>query len=158
MSPAIADRLAAAKAVAAAREAIGDADAWIVGGAVRDAALGLEVADLDLAVPEGEEAKAARAIARTGDAHVFQISDRFNTWRAIARDGSWQADVSALRGGTIDADLAERDFTLTAAAVPLAGGEPIDPFNGLADLERSLLRAVSETSFSDDPLRLMRAA
>ncbi|MDX6616952.1 MAG: poly(A) polymerase, partial [Solirubrobacterales bacterium] len=122
------------------------------------AALGLDVADLDLAVPDGEEAKAARAIARAGDAHVFQISDRFNTWRAMARDGSWQADVSALRGGSIDADLAERDFTLNAAAVPLSGGDPIDPFNGLADLERSLLRAVSETSFSDDPLRLMRAA
>jgi poly(A) polymerase len=158
MSNSIADRLAASRAVATAREALGDADAWIVGGAVRDAALGLDVTDLDLAVPEGVEATAARVIARAGDPHVFQISDRYNTWRAIARDGSWQADVSALRGGSIDADLAERDFTLNAAAVPLAGGDPIDPHNGLADLERSLLRAVSETSFSDDPLRLMRAA
>ena len=42
--------------------------------------------------------------------------------------------------------------------MPLAGGEPIDPFGGLADLERRLLRAVGERSFSGDPLRLLRAA
>ncbi len=158
MSANIAERLANAKAVQTAREALGDSEAWIVGGAVRDAALGAEVTDLDLAIREGEEAGAARAIARAGDAHVFQISDRFNTWRAVARDGAWQADVSALRGASIEADLGERDFTLNAAAIPLGGGDPVDPFAGLADLERRTLRAVSERSFSDDPLRLMRAA
>ena len=47
---------------------------------------------------------------------------------------------------------------LTNAAVPLAGGDPIDPFAGIADLERGLLRAVGERSFVEDPLRLLRAA
>ena len=42
--------------------------------------------------------------------------------------------------------------------MPLAGGEPIDPFGGLADLERGVLRAVGEGSFGEDPLRLLRAA
>ena len=66
--------------------------------------------------------------------------------------------MTALRGETIEADLAERDFTVGAVAVPLAGGEPIDPHGGLADLERRVLRVVGERSFAADPLRLLRAA
>ena len=68
-----------------------------------------------------------------------------------------QIDVTALRGDGIEADLAERDFTIGAVAVPLAGGEPIDPFAGLTDLAERRLRTVSEQSFLADPLRLLRA-
>ncbi|MGH2981843.1 MAG: HD domain-containing protein, partial [Solirubrobacterales bacterium] len=63
-----------------------------------------------------------------------------------------------LRGESIEADLAARDFTVGAVAVPLSGGVPLDPHGGLADLERRLLRAVSAQAFADDPLRLLRAA
>jgi putative nucleotidyltransferase with HDIG domain len=97
-------------------------------------------------------------VAREGDGHAFELSAEFATWRAVARDHGWQLDATALRGATIEADLAARDFTLGAVAVPLAGGEPIDPYGGIADLERRLLRVVSEESFRDDPLRLLRAA
>jgi putative nucleotidyltransferase with HDIG domain len=76
----------------------------------------------------------------------------------VAADHGWQIDVTALRGETIEADLAERDFTVGAVAVPLAGGAPLDPYGGLADLDRRLLRTVSERSFAADPLRLLRAA
>src|SRR4029450_4099424 len=54
-------------------------------------------------------------------------------------------------------DLATRDFTINAVARPLGGGEPADPFGGLGDLERRVLRAVGATIFRDDPLRLLRA-
>jgi putative nucleotidyltransferase with HDIG domain len=154
---AIADRLGASPLVAVARGALAGGDpAWIAGGAVRDAALGREVTDLDLAVG-GDPAAAARAIASAGDGHAFELSAEFATWRAVARDGAWQVDVTALRGETIEADLGARDFTLGAVAIPLAGGEPIDPHGGLADLERGLLRVVSDASFAEDPLRLLRA-
>jgi poly(A) polymerase len=133
------------------------AEAWIAGGAVRDAALGREVADLDLAVACDPE-RAARAVAREGDGHAFELSAEFATWRAVARDRSWQVDATALRGETIEADLAARDFTLGAVAVPLAGGKVVDPYGGLDDLERRLLRVVAEDSFRADPLRLLRAA
>jgi poly(A) polymerase len=152
------DRLLGAPPVALVRRALGDADGvWVVGGAVRDAALGREVPDLDLALA-GDPAAAAKAIAREGDGHAFELSSEFATWRAVARDRSWQVDATALRGETIEADLAGRDFTVGAIAVPLAGGEPLDPTGGLADLERRLLRAVGEASFRADPLRLLRAA
>jgi putative nucleotidyltransferase with HDIG domain len=150
------DRLEAAPLVGLARRALPDGDLWIVGGAVRDAALGRDVTDLDLAV-DGDPARAAKALAQEGDGHAFELSADFATWRAVARDRSWQVDATALRGETIEADLAARDFTLGAVAVPLAGGPPIDPFRGIEDLERRLLRVVSGDSFSADPLRLLRA-
>jgi poly(A) polymerase len=154
----LAERLAAAPLVGLVRGALaGDPEAWVAGGAVRDAALGRDVTDLDLAVA-GDPAAAAKAVAGAGGGHAFELSAEFATWRAAAPDRSWQVDATALRGETIEADLAARDFTLGAVAVPLAGGEPVDPYGGLADLERRRLRVVGEGSFAADPLRLLRAA
>jgi poly(A) polymerase len=154
----LAQRLDSAPLVDLARRALaGGGSVWIAGGAVRDAALGREVVDLDLAVA-GEPAVVAKAIAREGGGHSFELSAEFATWRAVAADGSWQIDVTALRGETIEADLAERDFTIGAVALPLAGGEPLDPHGGLADLDGRVLRVVGERSFAADPLRLLRAA
>jgi putative nucleotidyltransferase with HDIG domain len=151
------ERLEAAPVVVASRRGLGSDDrAWIVGGAVRDASLGREVSDLDLAVA-GDPGAAARAIAAETDAHAFELSAEFGTWRVVSRRSDWQIDVTALRGETIEADLAERDFTIGAVAVPLAGGEPIDPYAGLFDLFDRRLCAVGEKSFTDDPLRLLRA-
>ena len=146
-----------APVVAAVRGAVGSTEEiWIVGGAVRDAALGRHVADLDLAVA-GDPGAVARAIGKGLGEHAFELSAEFGTWRVVANGRGWQIDVTALRGGAIEADLAERDFTIGAVAVPLGGGEPIDPYAGLADLAEKRLRAVSERSFVSDPLRLLRA-
>jgi poly(A) polymerase len=153
----LAEPLSASPIVALARRALGGEGVWIAGGAVRDAVLGRAVTDLDLAVA-GDPVAAAKAIAREGGGHAFELSAEFATWRATAADRSWQVDATALRGETIEADLAERDFTLGAVAVPLGGGEPLDPHGGLADLERRVLRAVGKRSFAADPLRLLRAA
>jgi len=154
----VAERLAAAPLVGLARRALGEREGiWIAGGAVRDAALDCEVVDLDLAV-SADPAPIAKAIAREGGGHSFELSAEFATWRAVAADRSWQIDVTTLRGETIEADLGERDFTIGAVAVPLAGGGPIDPYGGLSDLQQGVLRVVSKRSFAADPLRLLRAA
>lgn len=154
----LAQRLGSAPLVDLARRALaGGEGIWIAGGAVRDAALGREVDDLDLAVA-GDPGAVAKAIAREAGGHSFELSAEFATWRAVAADGSWQVDITALRGATIEADLVERDFTVGAIAVPLGGGEPLDPHGGLADLDHRILRVVGERSFAADPLRLLRAA
>jgi tRNA nucleotidyltransferase/poly(A) polymerase len=134
--------------------------AWVVGGAVRDAAVGRPVIDADLAVEPGAERETAEAIARAGRGAAFRLSEEFGTWRAVAPTEGWHVDVSRLRGEDIRGDLGHRDFTINAIAVPLADLEatPIDPHDGLGDLERRVVRAVSERSFADDPLRLLRAA
>jgi poly(A) polymerase len=152
------DRLDAAPAVQAARAVHGEGEGiWIVGGAVRDALLGRPLTDVDLAVA-GEPEPVARAIAGAANAFAFPISEQFAAWRVTARDGAWQIDVSGLHGPGVKTDLAMRDFTINAIAVPLPGGEPIDPHGGVADIEARRLRAVGEHSFESDPLRLLRAA
>ena len=158
MSAPLGDSLAAAPAVRAAAEALEDRTAaWIVGGAVRDAALGRQVVDADLAVA-GDPAAAARAIGEAAGGPAFSLSEEFGTWRAVGPD--WHVDVTALRGGSIDADLTLRDFTINSVAVCLAdpAAPPLDPTGGLPDLDAKLLQATSSRSFADDPLRVLRAA
>jgi putative nucleotidyltransferase with HDIG domain len=152
------ERLDGAPIVLAVREALGRADGvWIVGGAVRDAALGREVVDLDLAVA-GDPGVIAKSIGSALGEHAFELSAEFGTWRVVSPGRGWQIDLTVLRGETIEADLAERDFTIGAVAVPLAGGELLDPYAGLTDLSERRLRVVGEESFVADSLRLLRAA
>ena len=154
----LADDLRAMPLPAAAIRALGGGEGvWIAGGAVRDAALGRDVSDLDLAVA-GDPGPIAKALGRELGEHAFELSAEFRTWRVVAPSRGWQVDVTALRGESIESDLLARDFTVGAVAVPLAGGEAIDPTGGLADLERGVLRAVGPESFAEDPLRLLRAA
>jgi tRNA nucleotidyltransferase/poly(A) polymerase len=135
----------------------GSGSVWVVGGAVRDAALGSEIGDVDIAVA-GDPKQPARRIAAALGGYSFELSAEFPTWRAGDREGTWQVDVAMLRGEGIEADLALRDFTVGAMAVDLETGKGFDPNDGLGDLAVGLIRAVSSSSFSDDPLRLMRAA
>lgn len=140
----------------AAREALSDRPAWLVGGAVRDRILGRATQDLDVVV-DGDPGEAARAIARAaGRAACFALSEEFGAWRVSARDSSWQVDVEPMRGGSLLADLELRDFTVNAIAEPIAGGEPIDPLGGLEDLAAGRLRMAGPRAFADDPLRVLR--
>jgi hypothetical protein len=136
-----------------ASELLAGREAWVVGGAVRDELLGRELVDLDIAVREPEGA--ARAYANRSSGAPFPLSERYGAWR-VALDGGRTVDFTPFTG-TIEEDLATRDFTINAIAVPLAGGEAVDPFAGRADLDARLIRAVSPAVFTDDPLRLMRA-
>lgn len=136
-----------------AREALADEDAWVVGGAIRDELLGRELIDLDIAVRDPR--RAARAYAKRSGGAPFPLSERHGAWR-VALDGGRTVDFTPLPGSVED-DLATRDFTINAIARPLAGGEPVDPFHGRGDLEARRLRAVRDSVFEDDPLRLLRA-
>jgi len=136
-----------------ARQILADEEAWIVGGAVRDELLGRPVLDVDIACAEPQ--RAARAHARRSGGAPFPLSERHGAWRVTCQDGR-TLDFTPLRG-SIDADLATRDFGLNAIAVPLAGGEPHDPYGGRDDLEQRAIRAVGDGIFADDPLRLLRA-
>jgi hypothetical protein len=138
----------------ALREVFGDEEAWIVGGAVRDELLGRPVVDIDVACldPRG----AAHRFAKENGGAPFPLSERHGAWRVV-RDGSEETvDFTPLPGG-IEADLATRDFTINAVAVPVGGGESADPYRGVRDLEARVVRAVSDSIFEDDPLRLLRA-
>lgn len=135
------------------RAAVSGQKAYVVGGAVRDALLGREVVDVDVACPDPEAA--ARAYTQAAGGALFPLSERHGAWRVAFRSGR-TVDFTPLRAG-IEADLATRDFTINAIARPVEGGDPVDPHGGRGDLEARVLRAVSPTIFEDDPVRLLRA-
>jgi poly(A) polymerase len=131
--------------------------AWLVGGAVRDRLLGRGTDDYDVTL-DGDARRVALDLARAADAHVFALSEAFGVWRVVAHDHSWQVDVLPVAGGSIEDDLAGRDFTVNAIAEPIGGGPHVDPFGGVEDLRGRRLRMVSPRAFAEDPLRTLRLA
>jgi tRNA nucleotidyltransferase (CCA-adding enzyme) len=139
---------------------------YLVGGAVRDLLLGKGRSDIDLVI-EGD----ATALAGRLGGEVVE-HERFAT--AKARLGGHEVDIATARAETyphpgslpeveptagIAADLARRDFTINAMAIPLRRDpELIDPHRGQEDLEAGLLRILHSRSFEDDPTRALRAA
>ena len=143
----------------------------LVGGPVRDAFLGRVSTDLDLTTSAATDE--TEAILRAwGDAH-WDMGREFGTigarrgdlvvevttYRADAYDGQTRKPVVAF-GDNLEDDLVRRDFTVNAMALRLPGLELVDPHGGMIDLAAGRLRTPStpEVSFSDDPLRMMRAA
>ena len=145
----------------------------LVGGPVRDAILGRLGNDLDFttdAHPKDSEKilkKWADSVWDIGAAFGTvagkkdEITVEITTYRSESYDPtSRKPDVEF--GKSIEADLARRDFTINAMALELTTDEPtfIDLFNGVADLQKKIIKTPGkpEDSFSDDPLRMMRAA
>jgi tRNA nucleotidyltransferase (CCA-adding enzyme) len=151
--------------LASVREQCGGESVYLVGGAVRDLLLGCPRSDIDLVI-EGD----ASGLASRLGAEVVQ-HERFSTARC--RLDGHEIDIAAartetyphpgalprVRPSTLSEDLARRDFTINAMAIPLAG-EPVlvDPHGGRADLIAGLLRVLHRRSFVDDPTRALRAA
>ena len=136
------------------REILSGEDAWIVGGAVRDELLLRPVLDVDVACSDPRDA--AHRFARRFGGAVFPLSERHGAWRVVADGIDETVDFTPLEDG-LDADLATRDFTLNAIAESVETGVPHDPYDGRGDLRAGVVRAVADTIFADDPLRLLRA-
>ncbi|PYQ66314.1 MAG: hypothetical protein DMF54_08175 [Acidobacteria bacterium] len=131
--------------------------AWIVGGAVRDLALGRDPAEIDLAVT-GDAGEISSALESEGFGRAVLLSGerRPRVYRVAGRGR--MLDLAEVEGGSIGRDLGRRDFTVNAVAWALDPGELVDPFGGMADLAARRLRMVAEENLVDDPLRPLRAA
>jgi tRNA nucleotidyltransferase (CCA-adding enzyme) len=139
---------------------------YVVGGTVRDLLLGRESLDVDIAV-EGDALAFARGLGGEATEH-----GRFGTAVVRLPDGR-QLDVVTCRretyaapaalpdveAGTIEDDLARRDFTVNAIAASLGDdfGRLVDPHGGRADLDDRVIRVLHGGSFVDDPTRIFRA-
>ncbi|MFQ3565641.1 MAG: hypothetical protein SNJ59_01465 [Aggregatilineales bacterium] len=136
------------------------AEVFIVGGAVRDAYLRRPVKDIDLIVPD-YGAKLARQIANHFSGAYYPLDVERDIGRAILNtpDGRIIIDASCFRGSDLMADLADRDFTINAVAVPLRGSlnSVIDPLEGISDLRDKVLRRCGPQSIAADPVRALRA-
>jgi poly(A) polymerase len=143
----------------------------LVGGPVRDAMLGRLHNDLDFttsARPETTE----KLLSGWADA-IWDMGRSFGT--IGCRKGDWTVEVTTYRsdaydatsrkpeveyGDSLEGDLHRRDFTVNAMAMTLPGRALVDPYGGRTDLARGVLRTPGTPgdSFSDDPLRMLRAA
>jgi tRNA nucleotidyltransferase/poly(A) polymerase len=127
--------------------------AWLVGGAVRDAQMGRPSDDLDFVV-HGDATRLARVVADRVGGGVFRYSERFSTHRVLHAAG--HADFAPLRGDSLTADLTARDFTVNALAQAVDTGDVIDPLGGRADLQARRLRLCAPDALAADPVRILR--
>ncbi len=140
--------------------------AFLVGGYLRDSLLSRPPErDLDIAV-SGDSQRIGQELAQAMGGVFVPLSPAHGVARVVGQDGApggrWTVDLAGFSGG-IEEDLARRDFTINAMALPVQGwASPvppdlvIDPFNGRQDLEEKRIRAVTPQVFQDDPGRLMR--
>ena len=145
----------------------------LVGGPVRDAVLGRSSADLDFTTSARPDQTDALLRRWNRGGALWDMGREFGTLGAARED--IKVEITTYRtesydpesrkpqvafGDTIEGDLSRRDFTVNAMAVRLPSLEFVDPFDGLADIAAQVLRTpvAPEQSFTDDPLRMMRAA
>jgi len=136
---------------------------YIVGGAVRDAAMGLKAKDEDYVVvgatPEEMLAKGFKQVG--ADFPVFlhpQSGDEWALARTERKSGSGYLGFDVETDGvTLEEDLSRRDLTMNAMAIAIGSDEIIDPFGGLDDIKNRVLRHVGP-AFAEDPLRVIRLA
>ena len=148
---------------------------YLVGGSVRDALLGQLGHDLDFTTSARPDE--THELLKAFTPSTWDIGKEWGTIGALKKaDGQeWQIEVTTYRadlyrsdsrkpevdfGDTLDGDLVRRDFTINAMAINVATRQFVDPYGGLEDLADRMIRTPStpEISFSDDPLRMMRAA
>ncbi len=144
---------------------------YLVGGSVRDAILQKQAGDMDFAT-DAKPDEVLEMVRGWAEAQKL-VGIEFGTV-GVLKDGHW-LEITTFRSerypedsrhpevvpvATIEADLSRRDFTINAMALRLPALEFVDPFGGLADLADRRLRTplTPEESFSDDPLRMLRAA
>ncbi len=164
------------KVISEAAAEIG-APAYVVGGYVRDIILGRESHDVDVVVVGSGIELAKRVAAKMGDNVKVNIFKNFGTamikfsgmseWELEfvgARKESYRSDSRKpiVEDGTLEDDQNRRDFTINAMAISLQKeeyGTLLDPFDGRGDIERRIIRTplAPDITFSDDPLRMMRA-
>jgi putative nucleotidyltransferase with HDIG domain len=149
------------------------AEAYVIGGYVRDILLGRDVKDIDV-VTTGSGIDLAKSVAQEIGKTQVKVFKNFGT--AMLRYKSWELEFVGARkesynrdsrkpiveSGTLEDDQLRRDFTINALAfsvMPDDLGRLIDPFDGLRDLENKLIRTPADphVTYSDDPLRMMRA-
>jgi tRNA nucleotidyltransferase/poly(A) polymerase len=147
------------------------ANLFLTGGAMRDMLAGYRIRDLDFVV-EGNALKLAKSVAEEAGAKIVAIDENRKCAELLFPSGA-TAQIAMSRqekysrtgarpqvsAATIQEDLRGRDFTCNAIALSLnraSHGLLLDPMNGLADIERRELRAISPYGFYDDPTRLLR--
>ncbi|MBI4722055.1 MAG: CCA tRNA nucleotidyltransferase, partial [Candidatus Stahlbacteria bacterium] len=125
---------------------------WLVGGAIRDAVLGVQVKDFDFALKDNAS-DFARQFANEINGTYVLLDAKNDESRVVYKN---QIVFDFIHIETIENDLARRDFRINAMAMRLPCFELVDPYGGLKDIERKRIKMVSESALVADPLRILR--
>lgn len=135
-------------------------DVFLVGGCLRDVAMGRPVHDFDFALSGADEDLPAELASRCGG-RFFWLDEERRQSRVVTgkSQNGFTLDFAPIRGKNILDDLLLRDFTVNALALPVTKGisRYMDPLCGMRDIAERKIRACGENIFNDDPLRLLRA-
>ncbi len=121
---------------------------YLVGGMLRDLLLGITINDIDIAI-SGNGKEFARALGKS-----FRLKEGLNEFRVV--DDNMNIDILGLGSTEILEDLERRDFTINAMAYNLLDKRFIDPFNGVKDLEKGIIRAMGRKNIVEDSCRILR--
>ncbi len=133
-------------------------DFYIVGGALRDLILGRKISDIDFALKNAENF--AYFAAERLNLKFVPLSRIFGIFRVAGK--GFTLDFTELKGSSIEDDLRQRDFTINTLALPVKAlfekkdFSFIDPLGGLNDIQKRIIRAISEENIREDPLRILR--
>ena len=147
---------------------------YSVGGAVRDGLLGKESKDLDILIAKIPIDDLMRILSKYSDKEVKEVGQSYGVIKFVPKGATEEIDIAIPRterktsGGhtgfefqpdhnlPVEKELERRDFTINAIAKG-HDGKIIDPFHGIEDLKNKIIRVIGVKSFSDDPLRMLRA-
>lgn len=136
---------------------------FLVGGILRDFFLCRPTKDIDFAV-SNDPKRLAKKVAEKLDGSFLTLKAEREIYRVVTPD-EFQLDFAKFKGAAIELDLAQRDFSMNAMALKIDAGygmrdtskNIIDPYDGRTDIEKKIVRQISDKIYADDPLRLLRA-
>ncbi len=133
---------------------------YFVGGFVRDRFLKRNN-DFDIDMVVSDIKQVLNILRSSFKAHIVELDRDFGVYRVFLKGMDYYLDISRMQGKDILDDLSRRDFTINAIAVEYKNGcsktNIIDPYNGMTDIEKGIIRVVSRKNLVEDPLRLLRA-
>ena len=142
---------------------------YLTGGAVRDIILGIQVDDFDFAVKNDVE-KISTEFSDIISGTKLELDKKNKIYRVVKNNVDY--DFTALRGNSIKKDLAKRDFPINSMAIKhnnfgkikysnkkysISHNILLDPYQGINDIENSIIRVINQKTFREDPIRLLRA-
>lgn len=131
-------------------------EAYLVGGYIRNLAMGKTSEDRDIVIKSDNTEKIAREIAVSVKGYFIELDEINHIYRIVFEDKINYIDIAQMVNNSLEDDISRRDLTLNAVFYDFKNHKIIDKFNGLKDIENKIIKGISEENFTDDPLRLLR--
>ncbi len=134
-----------------------NAQAYIVGGYLRDFVLNIKTYDIDYVLIDVDIIDFGKTFANKVQGHFVLLNEKNEIARVVLPDKTHYVDFAKCVGNSIKDDLSRRDFSINAMAYDIKKHELIDIYQGLDDIKNKIVRIFDTKNILDDPLRILRA-